>query len=73
VSAEWSAIYLPPITARLNKLLPPSVNLTDDDTHGALYACPYDLAAGNKAPWCDVFYADELAAFEYDILDAVVV
>jgi hypothetical protein len=31
-----------------------------------LYACPYDLAAGNEAPWCDVFHADELAAFEYD-------
>ncbi|KAG1756697.1 histidine phosphatase superfamily [Suillus paluster] len=58
--------YLPKITARLNKLLP-DVNLTDDDTHGALYACAYDLAARDGSPWCDVFDADELAEFEYEL------
>jgi len=72
VAAEWSATYLPPITARLNMLLP-GVFLTDDDTHGALYACAYDLAAGNEAPWCNVFYVNELADFEYDILGLMVV
>jgi acid phosphatase len=71
VSAEWSRKYLRPITDRLNMLLP-DVDLTCDDTHGALYACAYDLAVGNESPWCDVFYEDELAAFEYGILKAVI-
>ncbi|KAG1756682.1 histidine phosphatase superfamily [Suillus paluster] len=62
----WTDSYLPDITKRLNELLP-GVNLTDDDTHGALYACPYDLATGDESPWCDVFYADELADFEYEM------
>ncbi|KAG0707665.1 phosphoglycerate mutase-like protein [Suillus ampliporus] len=66
VAKEWSDIYLPEITARLNKLLP-DVDLTDDDTHGALYACAYDLAARDESPWCDVFHADELTNFEYEL------
>ncbi|OJA10742.1 hypothetical protein AZE42_07272 [Rhizopogon vesiculosus] len=66
VPAEWSSTYLPPITYRLNRLLP-GVGLNDTDTHGALYACAYDLAAGKESPWCNVFYAHELAAFEYEI------
>jgi len=40
-----------------------------------LYACAYDLAAGNESPWCSVFYGDEFAAFEYEIdliMDAMV-
>jgi acid phosphatase len=53
-------------------MLLPDVDLTCDDTHGALYACAYDLAVGNESPWCDVFYEDELAAFEYGILKAVI-
>lgn len=61
---EWSDSYLPNITERLNNLLPYGVSLTDDNTHGALYACAYDLAAGHESPWCDVFYADELEDFE---------
>jgi hypothetical protein len=70
VSSKWSHKYLPPINDRLNKLLP-GVLLNESDTHGALYACAYDLAAGNDSPWCNVFSPDELAAFEYDILNAV--
>ncbi|OAX41959.1 phosphoglycerate mutase-like protein [Rhizopogon vinicolor AM-OR11-026] len=59
---------------RLNNLLP-GVGLNDNDTHGAFYACAYDLAAGNESPWCNVFYPHELAAFEYEmdlIMDASV-
>ncbi|KAG1891093.1 phosphoglycerate mutase-like protein [Suillus subluteus] len=67
VGNEWSNAYLPDITKRLNDLLPYGVSLTDDDTHGALYACTYDIAAGEESPWCDVFYADELADFEYEM------
>ncbi|KAG2368256.1 histidine phosphatase superfamily [Suillus spraguei] len=64
---DWSTLYLPKITERLNDLLPSGVFLTDDNTHGALYACAYDLAAGYESPWCDVFHADELADFEYEM------
>ncbi|KAG0707682.1 histidine phosphatase superfamily [Suillus ampliporus] len=60
VSKEWSDIYLPEITARLNELLP-DVDLTDD------YACAYDLAARDESPWCNVFHADELANFQYEL------
>ncbi|KAF9222916.1 phosphoglycerate mutase-like protein [Gyrodon lividus] len=62
----WAARYIPPITARLNELLP-GVNLIDEDTHGALFACPYDLAARNKSPWCDVFLPGELRDLEYEM------
>ncbi|KAG7451310.1 phosphoglycerate mutase-like protein [Guyanagaster necrorhizus] len=46
----WDSAYLPAITERLNTLLP-GVNLTDADTHGALYACVYDCAALRLSPW----------------------
>ncbi|KAH7913207.1 histidine phosphatase superfamily, partial [Hygrophoropsis aurantiaca] len=55
----------PPITRRLNKLLP-GVHLSDDDTHGALFACAYDLAAYNSSPWCNVFSSTELSYFDYE-------
>lgn len=42
------------------------MNLTDADTHGALYACAYDYAAHDVSPWCDVFDEEELGHFEYD-------
>jgi acid phosphatase len=60
----WGRVYLPPITERLNKLLP-GVGLVDDNTHGALYACAYDLAAYGTSPWCDVFTLKETEDFEY--------
>ncbi|KAJ7170878.1 phosphoglycerate mutase-like protein [Mycena crocata] len=62
----WGAVYLPPITKRLNKLIP-GVNFTDGDTHGALYACAYDYAAHQVSPWCAVFTADEILDFEYEL------
>ncbi|KAF9041054.1 phosphoglycerate mutase-like protein [Hymenopellis radicata] len=62
----WGTVYLPTITERLNSLVP-GLNLTDNDTHGALYACAYDYAAYAVSPWCDVFTEDELADFEYEL------
>ncbi|KAJ7106225.1 phosphoglycerate mutase-like protein [Mycena epipterygia] len=62
----WGAVYLPPITKRLNKLVP-GVNFTNDDTHGALYACAYDYAAYTVSPWCAVFTSDEILDFEYEL------
>ena len=63
---EWGTIYLPPIAKRLNKLLP-GVNLTNDNVHGALYACAYDLAAHGVSPWCDAFTKSEIEDFEYEL------
>jgi acid phosphatase len=59
----WGAVYLPPITKRLNKLVP-GVNFTDGDIHGGLYACAYDYAAYTVSPWCAVFTSDEILDFE---------
>ncbi|KAL0948620.1 hypothetical protein HGRIS_010429 [Hohenbuehelia grisea] len=62
----WGTVYLPAITRRLNKLIP-GVGFTDNDTHGALYACAYDYAALGVSPWCNVFTKQELANFEYEL------
>jgi acid phosphatase len=62
-SQQWAAKYIPPIVKRFNKLVP-GVVFSPDDIHGALYACPYDLAAGNRSPWCNVFRAHELRGLE---------
>ncbi|KIM84323.1 hypothetical protein PILCRDRAFT_818666 [Piloderma croceum F 1598] len=53
--------YFPPITERLKKLLS-GVGLVDDDTHGALYACAYDLAAYGTSP---CFTLEEIEDFVY--------
>ncbi|CEL61834.1 hypothetical protein RSOLAG1IB_04584 [Rhizoctonia solani AG-1 IB] len=68
LTVEWGTHYLPPITKRLNKLIP-GANLTDADAHGALYACAYDSAAYGiqKSPWCGVFTQSELLDFEYEL------
>ncbi|KZP28916.1 phosphoglycerate mutase-like protein [Athelia psychrophila] len=65
-TAEWGTVYLPHITKRLNAAVP-GLGLTDDDTHGALYACAYDLAAWGTSPWCGAFTEQELASFEYEL------
>ena len=62
-TTEWGTVYLPPITKRLGGYLP-GVNITDDDAHGALYACAYDLAALGTSPWCGAFLPNEIEAFE---------
>ena len=63
-TVAWGNIYLPPITKRLNEHIP-GANLTDNDTHGALYACAYDYAAHATSPWCDAFTSSELGDFEW--------
>ncbi|KAF9493135.1 phosphoglycerate mutase-like protein [Pleurotus eryngii] len=65
VSAEWGSIYLPPITKRLNYLVP-GLNFTTDDTLAAFQSCGYDYAAHDSSPWCDVFTDEEIEKFEYD-------
>lgn len=63
--ATWAKKYIPVIKQRLSALLP-GVELSDEDIRGALYACPYDLAAHDVSPWCEVFKPHELAAFDYE-------
>lgn len=60
---QWAERYTQPIIKRLDKLIP-DVGFSVDDVRGALYACPYDLAARNKSPWCNVFTARELRGLE---------
>jgi acid phosphatase len=66
LTVAWGAQYLPPITARFNKLIP-GVNFTTDNIHGALYACAYDYAAHQSSPWCGAFTSSELDNFEYEL------
>ncbi|KIJ16939.1 hypothetical protein PAXINDRAFT_168380 [Paxillus involutus ATCC 200175] len=68
-ASEWANKYAPSIAHRLNRLLP-GVGLSVNDTRGALYACPFDLAARKESPWCDVFSLEELREleYEYDVL-----
>ncbi|KAF8546057.1 phosphoglycerate mutase-like protein [Imleria badia] len=63
VTIIWANKYIPPIVTRLDNLIP-GINFTLDDIHGALYACPYDLAARDRSPWCNVFTAHELRGLE---------
>lgn len=70
---EWVNKYIPPITKRLNNLLP-GVGLSNHDVIGALYACTYDLAAHGVSPWCGVFLPNELRGLEYQfdlLMDSV--
>ncbi|KIK42032.1 hypothetical protein CY34DRAFT_166320 [Suillus luteus UH-Slu-Lm8-n1] len=64
-TVTWGKHYLPLITDRLNTLLP-GVGFTEDDIHGALFACAYDMASYGASPWCGVFQPDELVNFEYE-------
>ncbi|KAF8435759.1 phosphoglycerate mutase-like protein [Boletus edulis BED1] len=63
---KWAKEYIPPIVERLNGLIP-GVGFFLNATRGALYGCPYDLAARGKSPWCGVFTARELRGLEYEL------
>lgn len=54
---------MPPITKRVNSLVP-GLNFTTDDTLAAFQACGYDYAAHGSSPWCDVFTEEEIEEFE---------
>lgn len=64
--AKWLSTFAPPITDRLNRLLP-GANLTDVDTVNLMSLCGFDTAAKNgmPSPWCDVFTTDEWKSNEY--------
>ncbi|KAH0837768.1 phosphoglycerate mutase-like protein [Lanmaoa asiatica] len=59
-------LYVLPYMRDSTELIP-GVEFSSNDTRGALYACPYDLAARNRSPWCNVFSAYELQGLEYEL------
>ncbi|KAJ9477254.1 putative Constitutive acid phosphatase (putative) [Pseudozyma hubeiensis] len=70
---QWGNVYLPPIARQLNKEVEkvwPGLSFTEDDVHGMLWACAYELASkGNvgKSNWCGVFEKEQFEQFEYEL------
>ncbi|EXJ77554.1 hypothetical protein A1O3_09781 [Capronia epimyces CBS 606.96] len=65
-TTEWNNVYLPPIQARLSKLIDGDLNLTSSDISGFPSLCGYESQiVGRLSPWCSVFTDDELKGFEY--------
>ncbi|KAG9126995.1 hypothetical protein FRC07_001075 [Ceratobasidium sp. 392] len=67
-SQKWISIFVPPITRRLNRLLP-GANLNDNNTVSLMSLCGFDTAAknGSASPWCGVFSKDEFKSYEYSV------
>ncbi|OLL25258.1 Acid phosphatase [Neolecta irregularis DAH-3] len=65
-AANWSHIYLPPITQRINTLLP-TFNFTDIDIQGMLFACPYELSRNGRSSFCSLFNPNEILDFQYQL------
>lgn len=65
-ATAWDDIYLPPITARLNKLLKGNLTLDDSDVSLFPYLCGFETQiTGSVSPWCDVFTEEETLQYEY--------
>ncbi|KAI8961481.1 phosphoglycerate mutase-like protein [Daldinia sp. FL1419] len=69
--AKWRAVYIPPITKRINKALSkayPEVNFTDMHISGMLYSCAYETAIWgvDSSHWCNIFLPKEIADNEYE-------
>jgi len=63
---QWDAIYIPPIKARLQKLISGDFVLTDGDISQIPYLCGFESQiTGILSPFCSVFTDEELRAFEY--------
>ncbi|KAF7337978.1 Phytase [Mycena venus] len=71
-TAEWLAIYAPPITARLNSWAP-GANLTDPETSALISLCAFHTAASASpsaklnalSPFCALFTPSDFASFDY--------
>ncbi|KIX07340.1 uncharacterized protein Z518_01993 [Rhinocladiella mackenziei CBS 650.93] len=62
----WDDIYLPPIAARLNKLIRGSLNLTASDVSNFPYLCGFESQIMRSvSPFCDVFTEEEIMQYEY--------
>jgi hypothetical protein len=65
--AKWAAIFLPPITARLNENLA-GANLSAAQTIYMMNLCPYNTVAsdiGAISPFCSLFSAPEWHQYDY--------
>ncbi|KAI0337973.1 phosphoglycerate mutase-like protein [Trametopsis cervina] len=64
----WQSIYLPPITAHLNRAAP-GAHLTDEDTYNLISICPFEtIATGMKSAWCALFerFRGAFSGFAYN-------
>lgn len=64
--AIWNKIWLPPITARLNRDLA-GANLTQTETQLFMDLCPFETVVNGTyySPICDLFTADEWHQYDY--------
>lgn len=64
-ATTWANIYLPPIVARINKLVP-GLNFTASDVVQFPVLCGFETQiTGKTSPWCNVFQKNEIEQFEY--------
>ncbi|KAF8870777.1 histidine phosphatase superfamily [Infundibulicybe gibba] len=64
-TAQWLSIYAAPITFRLNSQAP-GAELDETDIFNLLSLCPFHTVATEElSPFCDLFTAEEFAAFDY--------
>ncbi|CAE6359559.1 unnamed protein product [Rhizoctonia solani] len=65
-SGDWLGSFAPPITKRLNDLLP-GAGLNDNDTINLMSLCGFDTAArnGSASPWCGAFDQSVWKSNEY--------
>lgn len=64
---NWTAVFLPNITQRLNDNLP-GANITADQTIYLMDLCPFNTVAddaGRLSEWCSLFTADEWQSYGY--------
>lgn len=65
--AKWTAIFIPPIQARLNAALP-GANLSTTDTINLMDQCPFNTVAspnGTISPFCSLFTPTEWRQYGY--------
>lgn len=66
-TAEWLAIYAPPITARLNAWAP-GADLSDRETSALISLCAFHTAATTPdtlSPFCALFTLSDFTSFDY--------
>ncbi|KAK8237080.1 putative histidine acid phosphatase [Phyllosticta capitalensis] len=66
--AAWESTYLPPIVARINRLLSSSTPSLFNTSDAKLfpYLCGFESQITRaRSPWCGVFRPEEIAAYEY--------
>lgn len=69
-SDTWNQLFVPSITARLNKNLP-GANITDADTISLMDLCPFNTVntadAATRSKFCDLFTKTEWRSYDYSL------